>query len=183
MMNTQIIKKSMLALLTVLLLSGLTASDTLAQRGAGKGKAKGWNKQDRGICMQMPDLSEEQMDKISGLRTSFMKETLEVRNEIAVKKAELKALSAGDDVDLKKVNSKIDEIAELRADMMKKHAAHRQDIRALLNEEQQVLFDQHGPGFGRGMDKGRMHRSGRGFGPGTEKGYGPFCPWRDAEED
>lgn len=182
-MNTQIIKKSMLALLTVLLLSGITANDTLAQRGAGKGKTKGWNKQERGICMQMPDLTEEQMDKISNLRTSFMKETLEVRNEIDVKKAELKALSTGEDVDLKKVNSKIDEIAELRANMMKKHAAHRQDVRALLNEEQQVLFDQRGPGFGRGMDKGRAHRTGRGFGPGAEKGPGPFCPRQNYNKD
>jgi hypothetical protein len=53
------------------------------------------------------------------------------------------------------VNSKIDEIGRLTVDLMKKHEATRQKIRALLTEEQRLMFDKHS---GHGHDHFGLHR-------------------------
>ena len=133
--------------------------------------------------MNLPDLTDEQMEQINDLRTDMMKKALEIRNKINLNQAELRLLTTGEDADMKAVNSKNDDIADLRAQMMKIHAAHRQDVRNLLNEEQQVIFDQRGPGFGMGMERGKSFGKGKGHGKGMRgQGPGPYCPWQDNDE-
>ena len=174
-----------LTLTAMLLLLGFTTSEVLAQRGQGKGYGRAWKDNDRGFCMNLPDMSDDQKEKIADLRTAFMKKSMEVRNKIDVASAELKMISTGDEVDQDAVNKKIDEITDLKASLMKEHAAHRQEVRSLLTDEQKVIFDQHGPGHGMGMGYGPKHRMGKGhcMGPCGKGGYGPNCQYRNYDED
>lgn len=179
-MKSNRIKMNLIVFAMVLFISVTGSRAIYAQRGSGNGM--GAKNNNAGMCMNLPGLTEDQRDQISKLRTNFMKESLEIRNKMQVQRAELKMISTGDDVDLNKVNAKIDEIADLRAQMMKMHASHRQDVRNVLNEEQQVIFDQRGPGFGMGMERGKFGK-GKGQGKGMRgQGPGPYCPWQDTEE-
>ena len=76
----------------------------------------------------------------------------------------------------------------------KAYLDHRNEVRALLNEEQKILFDRYG-GLGKGLDLGENPRWGMrqgrarafgwdlGMGPGYGAGWGRgqgrgfFCPW------
>jgi hypothetical protein len=53
-----------------------------------------------------------------------------------------------------KINSTIDEMADLRADLMKEREAHLQDVKSQLNDEQKAWFDSR-PGRGKGFGQNR----------------------------
>jgi Spy/CpxP family protein refolding chaperone len=89
----------------------------------------------------IPNLTEEQEKKIKELRIPFAKEVLPLRNQLAEKRAHLKTLQTAEKADLKSINSTIDEMSQLQSQIMKKHAAHTQSIRALLTDEQRIAFD------------------------------------------
>ncbi len=177
MKNVKILKPLSAIILTVFLL-GFMGNNIMAQRGMGKMHRHGMKDAPRGMCVNLPDLSEEQMDLIEKIKTDFMKESLPLKNEMDIKKAELKALSTGDDVDLGAINKKIDEVTALQAKMMKKHATHRQDIRMLLNDEQKLMFDQRGKRFGMGMGSHSPASGRKAF-----RGQHPGCPFRDMDDD
>ncbi|RMH64459.1 MAG: periplasmic heavy metal sensor, partial [Calditrichaeota bacterium] len=96
------------------------------------------------------------------IRLDGMKQTMPLRNKIQELRAQLHTLQTKEAVNLKKVNALIDQIGDLKTQIMKIRAAHRQQIRALLTEEQRIIFDsmphgQHKPGHQRPfMRKGRM---------------------------
>ncbi len=87
------------------------------------------------------NLTDEQKSQIKKLKTANMKEMLPLKNQIAEKKAHLRTLTTADNVDMIAVNKTIDEIVSIKATMMKKHAAHKQEMRKLLNDEQRIHFD------------------------------------------
>jgi Spy/CpxP family protein refolding chaperone len=135
-----------------------------AQPGTGRGEGRRWANDGPAFkerCMNLPNLTDEQKEKISDLRTKNMKVMLEKRNIFNEKRAKLQTLQTADKADMGAINALIDEIAEVKADMAKQRAAHRQAIRSLLTDEQKVIFDSRphrGPrdGFGRGhLGKGR----------------------------
>ena len=99
----------------------------------------------------IPGLTEEQREKITGLRTAMQKETLPLKNELREKRARLKTLSTAEKANMNDINRTIDEIGNLQARMMKVRAAHHQKVRAELNEEQRLFFDTH-------MEKAKHHR-------------------------
>jgi Spy/CpxP family protein refolding chaperone len=76
------------------------------------------------------------------------------------KKARLRTLSTGVKVDMDKINRVIEDFGEMRTEMMKMRAQHRQDIRELLTDEQRVMFDLHHPGHHDGPPHPERH-SGR----------------------
>lgn len=87
------------------------------------------------------DLTEDQEAKIEKLRTEHQKKMLPMQNEMGEKKAHLRTVSTGENVDMAKVNKTIDEIAALKTKMMKESAAHKQAVRKELTEEQRLKFD------------------------------------------
>lgn len=131
-------------------------------RGYEKGpKPEGVN--ESGFCKNLPDLTEDQEKKITALRTKFLKESQVISNTIDIKEAELHALSTAEKPDMKAIEAKIDEIGLLKSNLAKKKETHRQDVRALLTEDQRVIFDAHSP-------------RGGGFHGGTPQGgNGPGC--------
>ncbi|MCF8229730.1 MAG: Spy/CpxP family protein refolding chaperone [Bacteroidales bacterium] len=177
LMNGKSFRSGVIALLIMV----LAASTVFAQPGMGRMKKKGFRNMDReSLCMRLPDLTEGQEEQIEKMKTDFFSEITPVKNQLDIKKAELKALSTGDEVDLKKINAKIDEITDLQGDVMKKHAAHRQKIREILNEKQKMMFDQHAQRFGTGMHQG-FNRPGPG--PKGFRGPHPDCPYWEKDDD
>lgn len=111
---------------------------------------KGFNQ-----CQNIPDLTDAQKEKINNLRTAHLKEMLTFKNQLNEKRAHLKTISTGDNVDENKVYAAIDEIGKLKTEIQKKRFKHRQDVRNVLTDEQKVYFDMH---TGRGHGKFRQGR-------------------------
>lgn len=89
----------------------------------------------------IPDLTEKQKEQIQQLRTEHLKALLPLKNQLMEKEARLQTLSTSEKVDMKEINTIIEEIGAIRTRMMKERAAHRQEIRTLLTEKQRLLFD------------------------------------------
>lgn len=108
---------------------------------------------EKGGCINdIPGLTEQQKKDIDAKKMAHHKDMMQIRNVLNEKKAHQQTLEGVDKPDLAAINKTIDEVAALKADMMKKQAAHRQEIRNLLNEEQKLYFDTHA-----NMHKGKMH--------------------------
>lgn len=111
-------------------------------------------------CMQnIPDLTEQQVQKIEELCLSTKKEINGIKNQMGEKQAHLKTLQDADKADMAAINKTIDEISVLKADMMKKHEATRQSIRNLLTEKQKTVFDSKPMGGCNGGEGGEKYRN------------------------
>jgi hypothetical protein len=75
-------------------------------------------------CQNIPNLTEEQQDQIDELRSSHLEKMAELRQE-------------------RRGTTNFDEKDEIRETMLKERETHREEIRALLTEEQQAYFDKH----------------------------------------
>ncbi len=147
--------------LTIILVAFImvTGIDAFAQRG----RMMVERRDERGVfvCPYIPDLTEEQQSQINELRTAHLKEMTEFRNRINENRAQYRSLITGTPADRSDINANIDEYTETRNQMMKRQAAHRQEIRNVLTEEQRVYFDARA-GSRRGqamMHRGAQRRS------------------------
>jgi len=95
--------------------------------------------------MMVPDLTDSQKDKMKTLHVDHMKAIQPLQNEIGEKQARLRTLQTADKVNMSEINTLIEDIGRTRTEMMKLRAAHHQEIRSLLTEEQRVIFDAHQP--------------------------------------
>ncbi|HPI71362.1 MAG TPA: Spy/CpxP family protein refolding chaperone, partial [Tenuifilaceae bacterium] len=164
-MKTKIFKTAILsvAIGTMALTMG---HDAFAQRGMGMGMGTGRpmqrmnNQNERPYMGQfIPNLSEEQQAKMDELRTKHLKEVTPLRNELNEKRARLQTLESAEKIDINAINKTIDEIAQLRANIMKKGAAHRAEVSSILTDDQRAVFNsRRGGRMGkRGMgNRGRM---------------------------
>ena len=157
-----------------------------AGQGYGNQNAGQWfnqNRQFAGDCAFM-QLSEEQQVQIKDLRTALVAKNLELRNDLGVMRAQMQALRTGNNQNLKDVSSLIDDMSVAQAQIRKNAAEHQLAVRALLTDDQKVMFDARqgnrgngafGAGQGR-MNKGNMdNRGNRGnFGGGAGLGIGLF---------
>ena len=123
------------------------------------------------------DLTDAQQEQLQALRLEHYKEVKPLRSKMAELKARERTLMLEDKVDMKALNSVIDEQSELSNNIRKLRAAHRVDVRALLTDEQKMILDQRnsfrhqrrGGNYGRGP--------GHGWGPGAGWGPGSRCPY------
>ena len=121
---------SLIALLTIFVFG---ANTTIAQ-DCNKGHK-------HGVESWIPDLTDAQKTEIKTLRTAHRKEVQQVKNQMDIKRAELKALQTVENPDMAAINKKIEERSALRTDLEKKSAAHKQAVRKVLTEEQRVVYD------------------------------------------
>ncbi|GAB4277657.1 MAG: hypothetical protein Kow0068_00920 [Marinilabiliales bacterium] len=149
-LKMKLMKKTGLITLAIIVITMLGTINTSFAQNNGKGdcmhhgqdmKCKGMN-MDKGMC-NIPDLTDEQKDKIEELKINHQKEMIQLRSQIAEKKAHKKTLMTADKPDMNEINKTIDEIGALNVTIMKKEAEHIQAVRALLNDEQRVYFDMH----------------------------------------
>lgn len=96
---------------------------------------------DHSITERIPNLTDTQSKKIEALRVAHQKEVQKIKNQMDIKRAELKALQTADKPDMSAINKKIEERSVLRTDLEKKRAQYKQDVRALLTDEQKLAFD------------------------------------------
>jgi Spy/CpxP family protein refolding chaperone len=87
------------------------------------------------------NLSDEQSEEIKGIMLEGKKESIPLENQLREKKARLRTLSSGDTYDVDALNSVVDEMSELQASIKKIHLAKKGEVRALLNDDQKVMFD------------------------------------------
>lgn len=109
--------------------------------------------------MGIPSLTDDQMNQIKNLRTPFMKDMMGLKNKLAENQTHFRTLMTAEKADMDAINSNIDKGMAIKGELMKKEAAHRQDIRKLLNEEQRLAFDsQFGKQAMAGKQMMKMHR-------------------------
>ena len=147
------------AALTALIMLSFTI---LAQGGYGRHARhdKGLYGSDQGYCQHLPGLTDEQKEQIDQLRVSHLKKVKDLKNELNEKMARQRTLMTADKANLDEINMNIDGITGVKNKLMKENAAHHQAVRALLTEEQRLLFDQ------KPISKGK-----HGIGQKAEKGY------------
>lgn len=154
-MKTNVVRNSGIMIMLVL----LTSLTIEAQPYYGRGKMGNPNGRGEGfrqgpycprgnISERMGDyldLSEEQSEKIQSFWNEHSKEVLPVRNELRIKRAELKSFTTQDLPSMTDIEKKIDEIGALQTKLMKLKAKHVQDVRKVLTEDQRARFDMHSP--------------------------------------
>jgi Spy/CpxP family protein refolding chaperone len=152
------------------------------------GSAAIYGQKDMGMHQNLPGLTEDQKTQIEKLRITHMKEMQTAKNLVAENRARYQTLMTADKPDMTAINKNIDEYSALKGDMMKKQAAHRQEIRKLLNDEQRLIFDSRQSHDGKGMKNGgTMGRGkmGHGHGGGQIAPQGNFnkkdCPMHSSE--
>ncbi len=175
-------KKIIVAVLAVALLA--VAGVAMAQgwgRGPGMGYGPGMGS-GPGYGGPGLNLTPEQNQKMQALREGFFKEMLPLRNEMQIKRLELRTLWAQTNPDQDKILAKQKEVNALREKFQEKSTLHRLEMRKVLTPEQQAQLGAYGPGFGPGFGPGHGMRGGMmggGFGPGRGMGYGMgsgVCP-------
>jgi Spy/CpxP family protein refolding chaperone len=130
-----------LSLLTFLVFSFLMlASQVHAQQERGMPQKQGFEK-NQGFCPAIPDLTENQKAKIKELHLRFLKESMNINNQLSEKRVKMKSLMTAEKADMNAINQLIDEIHVLKAQIAKLKAVETQDIRKELTEEQRILFD------------------------------------------
>ncbi|MCD6116042.1 periplasmic heavy metal sensor [bacterium] len=138
--------------------ASVMAQKPMGMRMEGQQREPGMHKSMGMHHNMLPNLTEDQQKKIETLRTKFMKDGLNIRNQIAEKRARLNTLRTADKLNTSEINKVIEDIGSLRTRMMKMGESHRQEVRALLTEEQRVVFDSMHNRMGKGCMKGRGRR-------------------------
>jgi Spy/CpxP family protein refolding chaperone len=92
----------------------------------------------------MLELTDQQKEQIKTIQVNGWEDTKPLRNQLDVKRAELRALMSSDSPSQKQINAKIEEMGKLRVELQQKRTSHRLAVRALLTNEQQMKFDQMG---------------------------------------
>ncbi|GAB4343314.1 MAG: hypothetical protein Kow0037_31340 [Calditrichia bacterium] len=158
---------SVMATMMILLL----ATMAFAQPQRGWQGAQKWQQGEK-FYPPVPNLTDEQKQKIDELRVPHLRKMQDLRNQVMEKRARLHTLSTADKPNMGEINKVIDEIGKLRTQIMKERQAHRQQIRGLLTEEQRVIFDSRPMRMGK---RGKGSRGHGGFGPGSRgvNGCGP----------
>jgi Spy/CpxP family protein refolding chaperone len=139
--------KVMMGLAFVLIAASLQAQPGSGyHRGAG---GKGYPLH----TLAIPDLTDEQEQKISALRTSHQKEVLNLRLDLDIKAATLQKIKSAENPDMSLINKTIDEMGVIHTEIQKKKTAHEFAIRKLLTEEQRVVWDSHIAHTGQGRNR------------------------------
>jgi Spy/CpxP family protein refolding chaperone len=158
--------KSAAALLFGLLL--ITAVQAQPRQG-GRGFGPGGGGDSFGHRLAWLELSDEQEEEITSLRTQHYKEITPLRNQMAELKARERTLLSEESVDMKAVENNIDEQTDLMNSMKKMQTKHRLAIKDVLTDEQVMKLQQRrqfarGDGFhGKGSRWGTHSRMGRGY--------------------
>lgn len=91
--------------------------------------------------LNLPDLTADQQEKIKKLRLAGLEKMTPLKNQLKEKRAHLASLLTEKNVNMTEVNKTADEIGGLMAQMLKNSIGTDQAIRALLTDEQRVIFD------------------------------------------
>ena len=134
-------------------------------------------KTEQGKCEKacgIANLTPEQAAKIGTLKIEHQKAMLLLKADLKTKQLDLRQLMLNK-AEQKSLEAKIDEMAKVSADIMKKCLAHRGEIARLLTDEQKKAIDKMCGGMGCGMGMGHGAGCGghkMGMGKTGEAGHG-----------
>ena len=118
------------------------------------------------------NLTAEQKTKIAEMRIAHMKDVKPLRDQMFIKRGDLRLLWQEQNPDQAKITAKQKEIRTLRDQIEDKSTNHRWAIYKELTPEQQEALKAYGPA-GRCFGHGFGHREGGKHGPGSGRGPGP----------
>lgn len=109
--------------------------------------------------------TDEQKAKIKEIHMTSYKEIKALHNQMGELKAKQRTLTTADKPDINAINANIDDISKVQNKLMKIKASSHQQIRALLTDEQKMIFDSKMEHKGKRMQGNRMpmHRGDRDF--------------------
>jgi Spy/CpxP family protein refolding chaperone len=111
------------------------------------------------------NLTAEQMARLQEMRESYLRDTLVWRNELVIKRFDLRDLWRNPQVDPNQVLAKQREISELESKIQERAVLYQLEMRKVLTPEQIKLLP---PGFGFGGFRGWRMMPGWGRGMGRE---------------
>jgi Spy/CpxP family protein refolding chaperone len=136
---------------------------------------RGLNYGDRTGRLDYLDLTDEQSEQLTQLRTDHYNAMKPLRAKMDEIRARERTLMAEKSVDLKEVEKVIDQQTELSNEMRKLQVKHQLAMKAVLTDEQVMKLEQgprrparmgQAPGYGRGQ----VPRDGRGSGWRNDRG-------------
>lgn len=114
------------------------------------------------------DLTDEQQEELSTLRTEHYKEIEPLKNRMAELRARERTLLSEEEVDIQAVEKNIDEQTDVTNKLKKLQTRHQLNVKNILTDEQVMKMQQgrrfshrdgsYGRGYGRGDRSARMHR-------------------------
>lgn len=152
--------KNLLRISAMLVLAVLVSFSTFAQQRKGpaeQGKQMKFEKQS-----MLPDLTDDQNDKMEAIHLKTMKSVQPLKNSMMEKKAHLHTLTTAENASLKAINKQIDEISSIQASIQKLRAASHQEVRSILTEDQRIIFDSRSHGMMRTGGNGQHHKMKKG---------------------
>ncbi len=87
------------------------------------------------------NLTDAQQEQVKALHLEMAKTTLTNKNRINELEAKLTTATSQDKVDQKEVDGIVSEMFDLKEANFKEHLQTRNEVRALLSDEQKVMFD------------------------------------------
>ncbi len=93
----------------------------------------------------IPNLTKEQSESIHKLQINVAQAKFPLENNVREKEARLHTISTVKVPDMQAIEKQIDEIARVKVQLAKLQAAHDQDIRKVLDDEQRLIFDNRPP--------------------------------------
>jgi Spy/CpxP family protein refolding chaperone len=124
-------------------------------RGMGMGRGRGMHRgmgQGSGMGMGMGrgfaalDLTDAQRDRMADLHERQQRKAIQARAELQIARMDLQKLMKADSPSATSINSQIDRLARMRADMQKSRVATLLETRALLTPEQRKQLREAKPG-------------------------------------
>jgi Spy/CpxP family protein refolding chaperone len=91
--------------------------------------------------LDLPDLTDEQKEKIKAIDLKSMEELTPLRNQVKEKTAKLQTVLTTQPFNEKEAFQLADEIGKIRSSMLKTGIRHDQELRKILTHDQQILFD------------------------------------------
>jgi Spy/CpxP family protein refolding chaperone len=89
----------------------------------------------------IPDLSEEQRQKMKALRLKMIQEITPLKNQVREKTTRLHSVLSSQPFNEKEADQLADELGKIRASMLKANIRNHMEIRKLLTPDQQIIFD------------------------------------------
>jgi Spy/CpxP family protein refolding chaperone len=139
--------KILVFLLALLLMTGSVYAMGPGDSGPGEGP--------KGNHMSLLNLTPEQKTKLQALRENFRKETVFLRNDIKVKRLELKTLWTVPKPDKDKIIAKQKELVDLTTQLKMKAIDFRLEARSTLTPDQAAQVGMWGPEMGHRGHMGR----------------------------
>lgn len=118
---------------------------------------------------QIPNLTEEQKEQLQSFRLEMDKNALPLKNQVAEKEARLNTLTTASSYDAKAVNKVIEDIGDLKTDLMKLQVGQAEKVKSILTEEQLVAYNKQ---LAKGPKKGPQKGQGQKGGPRRGQGRG-----------